>query len=295
MSSIKAPSRVALNLKGVDRDEIQVGNVLSVPNRRLDTCQAYAKIQWGQTRVRPTGRRPGSDLIDLFFGTSHAKVQVKKKRGMTYYLKFFAPQPLILGDRFILRTNRLLGGGQIIDASPVSKQFWLEKDPGQMQAYIQTLFKERPELRLETLSDMTGRKPQSLAGFMDVPQAKRKKGTDLFEICPQVPKIFLEKLKPLESSFEPFLAQNLEKEFLKILEANQEIIRLPKSMYLTKVQLERVRQTLQTHFQKNESICVSDIKTYFNLSRKFAIPYLEFFDIQKWTIRKGDVRVAWKI
>ena len=214
---------------------------------------------------------------------------------MTYYLKFFAPQPLILGDRFILRTNRLLGGGQIIDASPVSKQFWLEKDPGQMQAYIQTLFKERPELRLETLSDMTGRLPQSLAGFMDVPQAKRKKGTDLFEICPQVPKIFLEKLKPLESSFEPFLAQNLEKEFLKILEANQEIIRLPKSMYLTKVQLERVRQTLQTHFQKNESICVSDIKTYFNLSRKFAIPYLEFFDIQKWTIRKGDVRVAWKI
>jgi len=48
-------------------------------------------------------------------------------------------------------------------------------------------------------------------------------------------------------------------------------------------------------FKTHSELQVTDVKTLFGLSRKHAIPYLEFFDQEKWTLRKGAVRFPWKL
>jgi len=54
---------------------------------------------------------------------------------------------------------------------------------------------------------------------------------------------------------------------------------------------ERIRQVLKEHFGKKETLSVSEFKDYIGVSRKFAIPILEYLDSLKITERRGNERV----
>ena len=53
-------------------------------------------------------------------------------------------------------------------------------------------------------------------------------------------------------------------------------------------------EILDRFFQKNQDINVIQFKELMNISRKYAIDLLEYFDNQRFTIRKENIRVAGK-
>jgi len=55
--------------------------------------------------------------------------------------------------------------------------------------------------------------------------------------------------------------------------------------------IEKVKGILRKHFKKKETLSVGEFKDYLGVTRKFAIPLLEFFDSIGVTVRKGNERV----
>ena len=56
--------------------------------------------------------------------------------------------------------------------------------------------------------------------------------------------------------------------------------------------MEKMRALLLKFFAENEEMNVASLKGLLGVSRKQAVPLLEWSDRQRWTERRGDVRVA---
>ncbi|SMP14310.1 selenocysteine-specific elongation factor [Desulfurobacterium pacificum] len=56
--------------------------------------------------------------------------------------------------------------------------------------------------------------------------------------------------------------------------------------------MKEIVSILKNHFKNKETLTVGEFKDYLNVSRKFAIPLLEFLDSKGITVRKGNERVA---
>ena len=59
-------------------------------------------------------------------------------------------------------------------------------------------------------------------------------------------------------------------------------------------QIKKIMDILGRFFQKNQDINVIQFKELMNISRKYAIDLLEYFDNQRFTIRKENIRVPGK-
>lgn len=55
--------------------------------------------------------------------------------------------------------------------------------------------------------------------------------------------------------------------------------------------IKKIKEILRKHFEKKETLSVGEFKDYLGVTRKFAIPLLEFFDSIGVTVRKGNERV----
>ncbi|RUM43383.1 MAG: selenocysteine-specific translation elongation factor [Desulfurobacterium sp.] len=55
--------------------------------------------------------------------------------------------------------------------------------------------------------------------------------------------------------------------------------------------IKKIKEILRKHFGKKETLSVGEFKDYLGVTRKFAIPLLEFFDSIGVTVRKGNERV----
>ncbi|GAB6077139.1 selenocysteine-specific translation elongation factor [Desulfurobacterium crinifex] len=55
--------------------------------------------------------------------------------------------------------------------------------------------------------------------------------------------------------------------------------------------MKRIREILRKHFDKKETLTVGEFKDYLGISRKFAIPLLEYFDSTGELIRKDNERI----
>jgi selenocysteine-specific elongation factor len=71
-----------------------------------------------------------------------------------------------------------------------------------------------------------------------------------------------------------------------------EVVRVPPDLLYPAARLEEIRARLRELFAKRPEIDVAAFKDLFGISRKHAVPLLEFVDRQRWTERKADVRVA---
>jgi len=56
--------------------------------------------------------------------------------------------------------------------------------------------------------------------------------------------------------------------------------------------MQHVIKLMHQHFQKNETITVGELRDILNTSRKVALPLLEYLDMNKYTVRTGDIRRA---
>jgi len=79
-------------------------------------------------------------------------------------------------------------------------------------------------------------------------------------------------------------------EFLHVLKAQETVVEFPPGLWVLTDTLERMRQTLITHFQKSETLSVAELKSLFGITRKTGIPLLEYFDRRGWTRREGNLR-----
>ena len=63
-------------------------------------------------------------------------------------------------------------------------------------------------------------------------------------------------------------------------------------MVLAKATIEHVAKLVRKHFATNPTISVGELRDMLETSRKVALPLIEFFDQQKYTVRDGDARKA---
>lgn len=63
-------------------------------------------------------------------------------------------------------------------------------------------------------------------------------------------------------------------------------------LVLAKATIEYVAGVVRNHFAANPTISVGELRDMLETSRKVALPLIEFFDQQKYTIRDGDARRA---
>jgi selenocysteine-specific elongation factor len=97
---------------------------------------------------------------------------------------------------------------------------------------------------------------------------------------------------PLKSE----LARNLsisEKEItdlLKLLAKEGAVVRINDSMYITKEQHDKMLNLLKDFYTQKKEMTVAEFRDVLNTSRKYALPFLEYLDSNRITMRVGDIR-----
>jgi selenocysteine-specific elongation factor len=82
-----------------------------------------------------------------------------------------------------------------------------------------------------------------------------------------------------------------DKELLQVLVDQGRAVRLKDNVVFHRANLEKVASLLRQYLRDHREITPIDFKDLLGVSRKYAIPLLEYFDSQKLTIRIGDKRV----
>lgn len=77
----------------------------------------------------------------------------------------------------------------------------------------------------------------------------------------------------------------------RLLESDGEAVLVPSVGWMDSAVLEDLRGRLQKHFSDQETLAPADFKSLTSLSRKTAIPLLEWLDKSRWTTRRGDARI----
>ncbi len=84
-------------------------------------------------------------------------------------------------------------------------------------------------------------------------------------------------------------------ELLKFAAHSKKLVRISEDLHYDPKQIEKILEILNEYFEKNSEINVIQFKELMKVSRKYAIDLLEYFDSQRFTIRKENIRVAGKI
>ena len=78
---------------------------------------------------------------------------------------------------------------------------------------------------------------------------------------------------------------------LSLMLKSSKIVKVKHDMYYLKEQIDAVKSKLDVFFEKNEKLEPKDIKEIAGVSRKYAIPLLEYFDVIGYTVKKGEYRI----
>ncbi len=71
-----------------------------------------------------------------------------------------------------------------------------------------------------------------------------------------------------------------------------EVARIPPDFYFARARLEEMAQRVREFFATHHEMRVADLKDLIGVSRKQAVPLLEYLDQSRYTLRQGDVRLA---
>jgi selenocysteine-specific elongation factor len=117
-----AGQRVAINLQGIDKEELKRGDAVVVPERLSPTKKIDAKVEL----LSDAPVLKSKNLVHLHLGTSETTARVilfgknELKAGETCYCQFRLQDPVIAmsGDRYIIRRFSpvdTIGGGEVLD------------------------------------------------------------------------------------------------------------------------------------------------------------------------------------
>ncbi len=80
----------------------------------------------------------------------------------------------------------------------------------------------------------------------------------------------------------------------KVLLEKGELVKVSREIFLDSFWLRKMVDRLEGFFSDKEELSVGEFKDLLGISRKYAVPYLEFLDAQGYTRRVGSVRKAKK-
>ena len=89
-------------------------------------------------------------------------------------------------------------------------------------------------------------------------------------------------------------AENDVLEILHVLKSAGNVLEIENGVWMHGENMAKLRQSLKGHFDSQNEMNVADFKRMTSLTRKFAIPVLEYCDKQGWTERNGNLRLKGK-
>ena len=76
-------------------------------------------------------------------------------------------------------------------------------------------------------------------------------------------------------------------ELFQLLVAERRLVRAKESLYFHAEALGTIQDKLVAYLQQKKEIGPGDIKDLLGITRKYAIPLMEYFDSQRITVRAG--------
>jgi len=80
-------------------------------------------------------------------------------------------------------------------------------------------------------------------------------------------------------------------ELFQLLVADGRLLRVKDSLFFHSGVLQEIRDKVVAHLREKREIGPADVKDLLGVSRKYAIPLMEYFDAQRVTVRQGERRV----
>jgi selenocysteine-specific elongation factor len=80
-------------------------------------------------------------------------------------------------------------------------------------------------------------------------------------------------------------------ELFQLLVADRRLVRVKESLYFHAAALAEIQDKLVRHLREKKDIGPADMKDLIGVTRKYAIPLMEYFDAQRVTVRQGERRV----
>jgi selenocysteine-specific elongation factor len=68
------------------------------------------------------------------------------------------------------------------------------------------------------------------------------------------------------------------------------LVRLSPDFAIEPAAVETLRTSLSGYFQDHPGVTISEMREYWGITRKHAVPLFEYFDRQQLTVRDGDLR-----
>ncbi|HEU5197254.1 MAG TPA: selenocysteine-specific translation elongation factor [Methylomirabilota bacterium] len=96
---------------------------------------------------------------------------------------------------------------------------------------------------------------------------------------------------PEEALMRAGLAGDEEHELFQLLVQDKKLVRVKDSLYFHTEALDSIQERLVAMLRERKEIGPGDVKDLLGISRKYAIPLLEFFDARRVTARVGERRV----
>ena len=159
VDTIGAGNRVAVNLAGVDHNDLKRGDAVIEPDRWRLTSLFDASLRVLDALDHDVSRR-GAYVAYIGSGEYSVKLRVlgveELSPGSTGAVRLFLPAavPLLPGDRFVLRESgrdETIGGGEVLDIDPVLRASRAAPDRS-----IDRLVSERGWLTIDEIEQLTG-------------------------------------------------------------------------------------------------------------------------------------------
>jgi len=80
-------------------------------------------------------------------------------------------------------------------------------------------------------------------------------------------------------------------ELFQLLVSDRRLLRVKESLYFHAEALRAIQDKIVAHLREKKDIGPGDVKDLLGISRKYAIPLMEYFDAQRVTVRRGERRV----
>ena len=116
--------RLAVNLSGLSKDEVERGEILTIPGWLKPTYRLDARLRMVKNAPNPLKHNQGV-TFHLFTSEASARVRLLDADRLTagqegwVQLLLADPLPAVKGDFFVIRSSEdTLGGGQIVDPNP---------------------------------------------------------------------------------------------------------------------------------------------------------------------------------
>jgi len=80
-------------------------------------------------------------------------------------------------------------------------------------------------------------------------------------------------------------------ELFQLLVADRRLLRVKESLFFHAAALGEIQDKVVAHLKERKEIGPADVKDLLGVSRKYAIPLMEYLDAQRVTVRQGERRV----